>query len=37
MSAMRATQAIASELVLDRLIERLLQIVVENAARGAAC
>ncbi|MEO8182483.1 MAG: AAA family ATPase [Deltaproteobacteria bacterium] len=31
MSAMRATQAIASELVLDRLVERLLRILVENA------
>jgi GAF domain-containing protein/HPt (histidine-containing phosphotransfer) domain-containing protein len=31
MSAIRAAQAIASELELDRLIERLLRIVVENA------
>ncbi|HVZ32657.1 MAG TPA: GAF domain-containing protein, partial [Polyangiaceae bacterium] len=37
MSAIRAAQAIASELELDRLIERLLRIVVENAGarRGA--
>jgi len=31
MSAMRASQAIASELVLERLIQRLLRILVENA------
>jgi predicted ATPase/GAF domain-containing protein/HPt (histidine-containing phosphotransfer) domain-containing protein len=36
LSAMRAAQAIASELVLDRLIERLLRILLENggAQRG---
>jgi predicted ATPase/GAF domain-containing protein/signal transduction histidine kinase len=31
-TAIRATQAISSELVLDRLLERLMCIVVENAA-----
>jgi predicted ATPase/GAF domain-containing protein/HPt (histidine-containing phosphotransfer) domain-containing protein/two-component sensor histidine kinase len=35
-SAMRAAQAITSELELDRLIERLLRIVVENAGARRA-
>jgi predicted ATPase/GAF domain-containing protein/HPt (histidine-containing phosphotransfer) domain-containing protein len=37
MSAMRATQAIASELVLDSLVERLLRILVENAGAQRGC
>jgi predicted ATPase/GAF domain-containing protein/HPt (histidine-containing phosphotransfer) domain-containing protein len=37
MSAMRATQAIASELVLDRLVERLVRILVENAGAQRGC
>lgn len=37
MSAMRATQAIASELDLSRLVERLLRILVENAGAQSGC
>ncbi|MEY2935869.1 MAG: hypothetical protein RL033_6618, partial [Pseudomonadota bacterium] len=37
LSAMRAAQAIASELELSRLIEQLLRILVENAGARRAC
>lgn len=37
MSAMRATQAIASELVLESLVERLLRILVESAGAQRGC
>ncbi|HET7539106.1 MAG TPA: AAA family ATPase [Polyangiaceae bacterium] len=37
MSAMRATQAIASELLLDRLVERLGRILIENAGAQRGC
>jgi GAF domain-containing protein/HPt (histidine-containing phosphotransfer) domain-containing protein len=37
LSAMRAAQAIAGELVLERLVERLLRILLENAGAQRGC